>query len=96
MILGTKEVLLVMQQSLLGEVSARLRAVTVRISDDHLHFDCYYDGIIDEDDSESMFCVEAEAIAVLPENIEVTHDLHRLDSPLLLPKVDLFVYARRE
>jgi hypothetical protein len=96
MALEKKQALAALQQGLLGEVSAPLRAVTAQVSGDHLHFDCYYDGHIDEDDVESMSCVETELIAILPESIRVTHALHRIDSPSVLPKADLFVYLRRE
>ena len=96
MTLEKERALLAIQQGLLGEVSALLRAVTVRVSADHLHFDSYYDGHIDEDDAESMSCVETELIAILAESIRVTHALHRLDVPSDLPKTDIFVYLRRE
>jgi hypothetical protein len=96
MTLGKERALLAIQQSLLGEVSVSLRAVTIRVSDDHLHFDSYYDGPIDENDVESMSCVETELIAGLPESIRVTHSLHRTDSPSTLPKTDTFAYLRRE
>ena len=96
MTLEKEQALIVIQQSLLGEVSAFLRAVTIRVSDGHLHFDAYYDGLIHENDVESMSCVETELIAALPERIRVTHSLYRIDSPSILPKTDIFVYLRRE
>jgi hypothetical protein len=37
MTLGNERAILAIQQSLLGEVSAPLRAVTVRVSDDDFH-----------------------------------------------------------
>ena len=88
--------LLEMQQSLLGEVPRTLRAVTIRVAGDHLHFDSYFDGPIAEIDIESMSCVETELIAVFPEIIQLTHSVHRLDMPTVLPKTDCFVYLRRE
>ncbi len=60
-------VLVSLQQALLGEVSERLRAVTVSYDDKSVHFDCIYDGEIRDDDHESMSCVETELIALFPE-----------------------------
>lgn len=88
--------LLAIQQSLLGEVSAALRAVTIQVSDGRIHFDAYFDGPIAEVDAESMACVDTELVAMLPESIRVSHALHRLDAPAILPKSDIFVYLRRE
>ncbi len=96
MTLDKQQALLAIQLCLLGEVSAALRAVTIRLADDHLHFDCYYDGPIDETDVESMSCVETELIAALAEDTRITHALHRVDSPSHLPKTDTFVFLRRE
>jgi hypothetical protein len=96
MTLEKEHAMLAIQRSLLGEVSASLRAVTLRVLGDHIHFDAYYDGPIDEDDSESMSCVETELIASLPESIRVTHAVHRIDISSSLPKADIFVYLRRE
>ncbi len=96
MLLMLEVALLEMQRSLLGEVSSSLRAVTIRVSDNQLHFDAYFDGLIGEDDVESMSCVEGELIAALPQRIEVTYDIHRIDLPVMVPKHDVFVYMRRE
>ncbi len=88
--------LIAMQRSLLGEVSAALRAVTVQVSDDRIHFDAYFDGPIAEEDVDGMACVDTELVAMLSEDIQVTHALHRLDAPAVLPKSDTFAYLRRE
>ena len=96
MTVETEKTLLAIQQSLLGEVSARLRALTIRMTGDYLHFDAYYDGPIDQDEVESMSCVETELIAALPDTITISHSVHRIDSPSIVPKTDIFVYMRRE
>lgn len=90
------EVLLEIQQALLGEISSKLRAVIVFYGDNNIHFDCYYDGEILEDDIESMSCVETELISMFPENHEITHAVHRLDYPNPVPKKGIWVYYRRE
>ena len=96
MALTTEQFMLEIQRALLGEVSPHLRAVTIQHSDNMLHFDAYFDGEIDEDDVESMWCVDTELVAALPETIQVTHSSHRIDSPMRLPKKDITVYLRRE
>jgi len=87
---------LLLQMSLLGEVSPSLRGVTVRISDGSIHFDAYYDGPISDDDAESMSCVETELIASLPEDYIVTYALQRLDWPSVLPKIDFYGHCSKE
>jgi hypothetical protein len=98
MILDTRtaEVLVELQQALLGEVSERLRAVSVRYDDHSLHFDCFFDGEILEGDIESMSCVETELLAAFPETDKITHTVIRLDAPEPLPQTDIRVYRRRE
>ena len=90
------EVLIAIQQALLGEVSSRLRAVTVYFDDNSIQFDCYYDGEILENDRESMSCVETELLAVFPETHKVTHSIRRWDFPEPIPKIRLWVYFRKE
>lgn len=91
-----EEALLAIQQALLGETSACLRAVTIRIVSDRIHFDAYFDGPVDEEDVESMSCVDTELVAAFPETFEVSHRVHRLDAPAALPNADVFVHLRRE
>ena len=88
--------LLAMQKSLLGEIFSALRAVTMRIAEGELHFDAYIDGALQDEDLESMSCVETELIAALPDSVIVSHAVHRVDLPLRYPLSDIFVYARRE
>ena len=89
-------VLLEIQQALLGEVSRNLRAVIVSYSDEAIHFDCYFDGKIDEEDIDSIQCVDTELVAAFPETETITHSLHRLDDPAPIPQKGIWVYRRRE
>ena len=90
------EILMTVQQALLGEVSAQLRAITVSYGDLILHLDCYYDGEIQEDDRESMSCVETELMAHFPANYQVTCDIHRHDYPAPIPKDVIWAFFRKE
>lgn len=90
------EVLVAVQQALLGEVSARLRAVTVSYDDKSIHLDCYYDGDITDEDREAMSCVETELMAVFPETHSVTHSVQRKDYPSPIPKETAWAFFRKE
>jgi hypothetical protein len=89
-------VLVALQQALLGEVSSRLRAVTVLYDDNSVHFDCYYNGDISDEDREAMSCVETELIAALPETDKITHQVLRMDYPRAIPKDRTWVFFRKE
>ncbi|MBS1910962.1 MAG: hypothetical protein JST22_03155 [Bacteroidetes bacterium] len=89
-------VLVALQQALLGEISPNLRAVTVVFDETSIHLDCYYDGNADDDDQESMSSVETEVTAMFPESQRVTHQIHRLDYPALIPKDRTWAYYRKE
>jgi hypothetical protein len=90
------EVLVAVQQALLGEVSTRLRAVTVSCDDKRIHLDCYYDGAISDEDRGAMSCVETELMAVFPETHSVTHSVQRKDYPSPIPKEATWVFSRKE
>jgi len=90
------QVLIAVQQSLLGEISARLRAVTVSYDDTGIHLDCYYDGEITYEDREAMSCVETELMAVFPENHRITHRIYRKDYPNPIPKETTWAFFRKE
>src|SRR5262245_19227469 len=90
------EVLLALQQALLGEVTARLRAVVVTCSETSFHFNAYVDGPIQDDDREAMSLVETEVMAVFPSNHTISHEVFRLDAPALIPKDRDWVYYRKE
>jgi len=84
------------QQALLGEVSASLRAVTVSYDENSIHLDCYYDGEIVDDDREAMSCVETELLATFPETHTITVQICRMDHPTPIPKGKIWAFCRRE
>ena len=96
MSVNREQILLAMQNALLGEISPALRSVSVKFSGDAIHFDAYFHGEIAPEDWESMSCVETELIALMPEDIITSHSNHRIDFPEVLPKCDPLVYSRRE
>jgi len=89
-------VLVALQQALLGEISDKLRAVTVSYDEESIHFVCYFDGEIQEDDWESMSCVETELLAQFPDTHQITRELVRCDCPVPIPKDRIFVFWRKE
>ena len=91
-----QRILLAFQVALLGEVSAKLRRVSVILDNESIHFDCYFDGEIDDDDRESMSCVESEVMSFFPDTQEITHKVIRCDAPEPVPKSGRSVYCRRE
>ena len=90
------EVLLCLQNALLGAVASNLRAVLVRYDSSSVHFEAYYDGPIGEDEREVMSLVETEVLAALPASNTVEHSLTRLDAPAPIPKERIWVFFRKE
>lgn len=90
------EVLLTLQNALLGEVSTHLRAVTTAYDETNIHFDCYFDGEASFDVRESMSVVATNLIAAFPQDHEVSYCVHRLDFPALIPKNSVVAYRRKE
>lgn len=90
------EVLLALQQALLGEVPANLRVVTVVYDESSIHFDAYFDGEITDDAREAMSRVETEVMALFPETHTVSHTTIRCDYPQPIPKDRTWVYCRQE
>jgi hypothetical protein len=90
------EVLLAVQNALLGEVSAQLRAVLVRFSETTVDLDFYFDGDVSEDDQERASVVETEVIAALPETDTISHTVTRLDHPARIPGGGTLAYHRSE
>ena len=92
-----RDVLLVTQVALLGEISAAVRGVTVAWSKDEISIRAVFDGPVSESDKESMECVGSEVIASFPEhtiNVEVV----RCDMPASIDMLFLmaWVYVRKE
>lgn len=96
--LNTQQVLLALQQALLGEVPNTLRAVTAVVGHRCVSVDAYFHGPISDDDLESMSLVETELVADLPEEMEIVVNSVRLDHPALIPKEDgrIWVFLRKE
>ena len=90
------QVLVAVQQALLGEVSERLRVVAVSYDDTSIHLDCYYDGEIGYADREAMSCVETEVMALFPDTHSVTHSVHRKDYPDSIAKGKIWAFCRKE
>jgi hypothetical protein len=90
------QVLVAVQQALLGEVSARLRAVTVAYDKKSIHFECYYDKEITDSDRDAMSCVETELMAIFPETHTITHNIQRKDYPEPIPKEMTWTFFRKE
>jgi hypothetical protein len=90
------DVLLAMQQALLGEVTPNLRAVTVAYDESDIHFCCFYDGVASETDRENMSCVETELIAHFPESHTVSHEVRELDRFQPISGPGIWVFARKE
>jgi hypothetical protein len=89
-------VLLAVQQALLGEVTANLRAVTVEHGDTWLRLQAFFDREPDEGDVEAMSLVETQLLAHFPESHDVTVEIATLREPALIPKDRTWAYHRRE
>jgi len=90
------KVLRSLQVALLGAVTPNLRRVCVTWDDTHVHFNCYFDGAISDEDRATMAVVDTEVYADFPGSHEVTHDVLRLDFPQRLPTDKAAVYQRKE
>jgi hypothetical protein len=90
------EVLVALQQALLGEVTANLRAVTVSYDETSIHIEAYFDGEIHDEEREAISLVETEVMAEFPPTHMITHELIRRDAPALIPKDRAWVYFRKE
>lgn len=91
-----REVLVEVQQALLGEISRRVRAVAVEYDESRIHLDFFYDGAITGEDREAAACVETELMAVFPESHGITSSTHRRDYPEPIPKEKTWVFFRKE
>lgn len=91
------KVLLSLQVALLGEITPNIRGITCGWSTSLIRIHCYFQGEINDDDKESMECVETEIIAGFTEH-EVNLECKRLDlpEPLNPHTLSAWVYRRRE
>jgi hypothetical protein len=81
---------------MLAEVSANVRAVTVRVTRDAVHFAVYFDSAPSDDELASVSEIEGGVINLLPEDNEVTCETIVLPYPELVPKDVLWAYHRYE
>jgi hypothetical protein len=75
-----RSLLLAVQIALLGEISAVIRGVTLGWTSSEIVLRAIVDGLLDEDDQESMECVASEVLAAFPEH-QVAVDVVRVDAP---------------
>jgi hypothetical protein len=93
----TAEVVLAVQQALLGEVTPNLRAVIVARHDASSVFVvAYFDAEPSELEREAMSRVETELLARFPEDHVVQVDVVQLGEPELIPKEGIWTYRRWE
>lgn len=90
------EVLVALQQAMLGEVSPNLRVVAVEYDETYIHFDAYYDGEVTDEARDAMLRVDTEVTALFPENHAISHTTIRCDFPERIPKRGVWVYYRQE
>lgn len=90
--------LLSLQVALLGEITPNIRGITCGWKDYDITIHCYFQGEINDDDEEAMFCVETEVIADFTEEYKVNLKCIRLDLPKSLNSYTLsaWVYRRKE
>ena len=91
-----EEVARLLQIALVGEVSPALRWAGFSLAGRRVALVFFYDGPISDEDRESASCVETEVIAGLPDDVQVSTEVIRLDSPARPPEPDRWVYGRRE
>lgn len=91
-------VLLSMQRALLGEVSSVMRGITCEWNEKKIAILCVIDGPVQEDDEESVRCIETEVMADFSD-LTITAQCMRLDAPKPLASLTLsggWVFRRRE
>jgi hypothetical protein len=84
------------QLALLGEISSEVRVISAEIEGEKLSLTWYFDGQPSELDIESASCTETELIADYPVDFELVTHLVQCDYPNIVPKIGIWVYARRE
>jgi hypothetical protein len=84
------------QRALLGMVAANLRAVAFSINDEALDIRCYFEGVVGEEEKETMSCVETEILADYESEFSV--EVHVLPLDPFEPIIDdgVWVYHRKE
>jgi hypothetical protein len=90
------QVLVAIQQALLGEIDRSLRAVIAAWGQSDIHLRFFFDRAITDDDRESVALVETEIYATMPEGETVRSELIHLPEDNLIPKEHTWVYFRKE
>jgi hypothetical protein len=90
-----REVLLAVQQALLGEVTAKTRAVLLAYDATTVDVEFLCDDIAEEE-QEAASLVETELVADFPADHRVTVHLSRRPAPLPIPKDRIWVFYRKE
>lgn len=88
-------VLLSVQKSMLGEVSAGLRGITVAAEDGSIQVRCFYEADPAEADSEAVSCLEGDLMVEFPE-AEVDVSIQVIAAPQPMPALTRWAYLRRE
>lgn len=81
-----RELRLLLQTALLGEVGCALRGVTYGLDGREVRIRFYFRGPIRDEDRESASRVVTEVIAGLPEDVRVAEEVIRLDAPARIPR----------
>lgn len=89
-------VLVAVQQALLGEITANLRAVTVIYDEKSILLEAYFDEEATGEDKNAMSLVETELIAAFPEDHAIDVKLVRRPTPQLIPKDRIWAFHRKE
>ena len=92
-----RSLLLAAQVALLGEVSGVIRGVTLGWTPSEIVLRAIVDGLVDEDDQESMECVGSEIVAGFPTHL-IAVEVMRVDAPAPIEPHCLraWVFMRKE
>ncbi len=85
-----------LQRALLGEIPPALRACVFSISEFNIDIRFYIDGVIREEDEESISCVESEVLADYDPKYVISARCIQLDTPTIINDDGIWVYSRRE
>lgn len=96
MTISRNNVLLSVQRALLGAVSPTLRGVTIDLDKKSIRILACFDGLISEEDSESMSEVETEVMADFLPEYSVSMETKRIDSPSKIQCLEAWAYYRKE
>lgn len=87
---------LAVMKGLWDEVFDELRGVTFELKDKHVFVKCYVDGILSDDNKESLECMLTEVIADFTTGYTFDMDIERVDAPGAIQPLTAWVYLRKE